>query len=274
MQTETISGWQVAGSAADAYEAYLVPAIFAEASVRLVDVADVGPGDRVLDAACGTGIVARTAARAVGPAGAVTAVDLNADMLSTARRAAARADADIDFTSGDIAALPFGDDGFDVALCQEALQFVADPIAVLRELVRVTRPGGRVAGSVFRSLDHHPVYARFATLLGEHVGPEAETMMRSPFGFGEGERLRTIAGDAGLVDVELRIGIGRERFDSVAEFVRREAASSPLAGPLGALSDERRTALVADLSTALADHLDDLGLVFSNQTTVFTARVP
>lgn len=272
--TTDTTGWQLAGSAADAYEAYLVPAIFMEASARLVAAAGVGAGQRVLDAACGTGVVARAAAAAVGPTGTVTGVDVNGDMLATARRAATEAGADIDFVEADIADLPFDPGAFDVSLCEEALQFVPDPLVALRELVRVTRPGGRVAGSTFRSLDQHPVYAMFAELLGRHVGPEAQVMMASPFGFGDGQRLRAVAGDAGLVEVELRIGVGSERFPSIEEFVRREAASSPLAGPLGALDEQRRGALVEDLTDALADHLDDAGLTFPNQTMVFTGRVP
>lgn len=270
----TETGWQLAGSAAEAYEAHLVPIIFTELAQRLVTAAGVAPGQQVLDAACGTGVVARAASARVGESGRVTAVDINPDMLATARRVADEAGTAIEFVEGDIGELPFSDDAFDVALCEEALQFTTDPTAALRELVRVTAPGGRVAVSVFRGLDRHEVYATFARLLGEHAGPEAETMMSSPFAFGGAERLRAVAGDAGLVDVEIRIGVGSERFGSVEDFVAQEAASSPLAGPLGALSGARREALVADLTDALADHLDDAGLAFPNETQVLTARVP
>lgn len=269
-ETTTETGWQLADSAADAYERYLVPVIFTELAERLVTAAAVAPGERVLDAACGTGVVARAASRRVGASGKVTAVDVNPDMLSTARRVAAT---DIEFVQADITALPFEDDTFDVALCEEALQFVADPTAVLRELARVTVPDGRLGVSVFRGLDRHEVYATFARVLGEHAGPDAETMMRSPFAFGDAERLRAVAGDAGLVDVDIRIGVGSERFASIEEFVRQEAASSPLAGPLAAVDPDRRAALVDDLTAALADHLDDGGLVFPNETQVLTARV-
>lgn len=274
MTTTTETGWQLADSAADAYEAYLVPVIFTELAERLVAAAAVAPGQQVLDAACGTGVVARAAAGRVGADGQVTGVDINPDMLSTARRVAEQAGASIEFVQADVAELPFDDDTFDVALCEEALQFVPDPTAVLRELARVTVPGGRIAVSVFRGLDRHEAYATFARLLGEHAGPEAETMMRSPFAFGGAERLRAVAGDAGLVDVDIRIGVGSERFASIQDFVAQEAASSPLAGPLGELSEGRRDALVADLTDALADHIDDAGLVFPNETQVLTARVP
>lgn len=274
MQTTTGTGWQLAGSAADAYEAHLVPTIFLELAERLVRMAEVAPGQRVLDAACGTGVVARAAARRVRSGGGVTAVDINQDMLTTARRVADETGVAIEFLQADVTDLPFADDRFDVAMCQEALQFVPDPTVALRELARVTATGGRLAVSVLRGLDRHEAYATFARLLGEHAGPQAATMMASPFAFGGVGRLRAVAGDAGLVDVRVRIGVGSERFASVEDFVRQEAASSPLAGPLGALHEDRRAALVAALTTALADHIDDGGLAFPNETLVLTARVP
>lgn len=273
MSTSTTAlGWQLQGNAADAYEAYLVPAIFEPMARRLVAEADVAPGDRVLDVACGTGIVARASAARVGATGSVTGVDINPDMLATADRASADVTPRIDWQQADAAALPFDDDTFDVTLCEEAVQFFTDRVAVLRELRRVTRPGNRVAFSVLRSLEHNPVYGIFARALGEHAGGDAEQMMGSPFALGDREALRAAARQAGLTDIRIRIAVGEERFPSVPEFVRREAASSPLAGPLGALDDDRRGALIESLERDLADHFDDTGLAFHNETHIVTAR--
>lgn len=270
--TTTERGWQLEGTAAAAYEQHLVPAIFDAMSRRLVRAAAVEPGDRVLDVACGTGVVARTAARRVGPSGAVTGVDINRDMLATARQAADDVTPPIDWHEADVAALPFADDTFDVVLCEEALQFFADRVAALREMRRVAAPGGRVAFSVLRSVEHNRVYAILAQALGDHVGAAAERMMRSPFALGDADMLRAAARDAGLVDVVVRIVVNEERFPSVAELLRQEAASSPLAGPLGDLAHDRRAALVASLERQLAPHLDDAGLAFHNETHVVTAR--
>lgn len=267
------SGWQLQGNAAEAYEAYLVPAIFAAMSRRLVAVANVQTGDRVLDAACGTGVVARAAARQVGPTGAVAAVDINADMLATARQAAAGISPPIDFQQADVTDMPFGDSAFDIVLCEEAVQFFSDRVAALREMRRVTASGGRVMFSVLRSLDHHPVYAVFADALRQHAGPDAAQMMGSPFAFGDAEALRGAAVGAGLHDIEIRIAVNEERFPSVAEFVRREAASSPLAGPLSSLSTDRHAALLETLEQRLAPYVDDAGLAFHNETHIVTAAV-
>ena len=77
--------WQVAGNAPEVYERELVPAVFGVWAPIVVDLAQPRPGERVLDVACGTGIVARIAATRVGPTGSVVGVDLNPGMLSVAR---------------------------------------------------------------------------------------------------------------------------------------------------------------------------------------------
>lgn len=269
---ESASGWQLAGTAAQAYEDHLVPAIFANLARRLVAAADIDTGMRALDVACGTGIVARTVARTVGPGGTVLGVDVNPHMLAAARRAAAGIRPDIEWRQGDAVALPMDDDTVDVVLCQEALQFFPDPVAALREFRRVAVPGASIAFSVLRSLEHQPVYRVFADALGRHVGPDAAAMISSPFALGDREQLRTLADEAGLEDVSVRICVNEERFPSVPDFLAHEAASSPLADELADLEDARRASLVEDLSSALSGHLDDLGLAFHNETHVVTAR--
>ena len=76
---------QVSSSAAEFYDEFFVPALFAEWAPRLVAAAELGPGERVLDVACGTGIATLDADRAVAPDGAVVGVDLNAGMIAVAR---------------------------------------------------------------------------------------------------------------------------------------------------------------------------------------------
>lgn len=274
MSDQTTPGWQLQQDAAQAYEQHLVPAIFRAISRELVARAEVKPGDDVLDAACGTACAARAAARAVGPGGTVTGVDINPDMLATARRVTAGTTPAIALHEGDVMALPFEDDRFDVVLCQEAVQFLPDRAAAFREMRRVARPGGRVAASVLRSVAHNQAYELFAQALGRFAGPEAEAMMRSPFAVVDDGPLRAAAAEAGLEDVTIRYHVGQERFPSVADFVRQEAASSPLAGPLSTLDDGRLQEMLAHLRTSLAEHLDDDGLTFPNETRLLVAAVP
>ena len=273
-RSATASGWQLRGNAAEAYEAYLVPVIFEAHAQRLIEAAGVQAGDRVLDAACGTGVVSRAAAQRVGPTGVVTAVDLNPDMLATAQIVGADVTPAIEFHQADVVALPFDDEQFDVTLCQEAMQFFSDRVSALKEMRRVTTSGGRLAFCSFRSLGHHPVYEIFARVLGEFAGPDAATMMSSPFALGDLEELRSCARDAGWDDVQVRISVGSERFPSVDEMVRQEAASSPLAAALADMPTDRQVAMVAALERDLAPWVDDGGVAFHNETHIVTAVNP
>src|SRR5262245_45317670 len=120
--------WQVAGSAPEVYQRELVPAVFGPWAPILVELAHPRPGERVVDIACGTGVVARIAAARVGPSGSVVGVDLNPGMLTVARSIATAGtpSAPIQWHEASADKLPFPDSSFDIAYCQLGLQFFAD----------------------------------------------------------------------------------------------------------------------------------------------------
>ena len=175
--------WQLDDGIAHAYERFLVPVLFAPWAERLVQLAAPGPGERVLDVACGTGIVARRAAARVGAGGggAVAGLDLNQSTLEVARAAAAQAGASIDWQAGDAVGLPFPDGAFEIVFCQQGLQFFPDPALALREMRRVLVPGGRLALSMWRPIRYSPGFAVLAQMLERHAGPAAAAVMHAPF---------------------------------------------------------------------------------------------
>ncbi|WP_456822246.1 class I SAM-dependent methyltransferase [Bradyrhizobium sp. USDA 4502] len=132
--------WQVAGNAAETYEDALVPAVFAPWAPLVVALADPRAGERVLDVACGTGVVARLAAQRVGPAGSVTGLDLNPGMLAVAASiAAARptTSAPITWQEASATNMPLPAGTFDVVYCQLGLQFFPDrPRRTARDVSR------------------------------------------------------------------------------------------------------------------------------------------
>jgi ubiquinone/menaquinone biosynthesis C-methylase UbiE len=269
MTTSGGHGWQLTTSSSDSYERFLVPTIFEPWARRLLDRAAPEPGDRLLDLACGTGVVARTAAPRVRPDGAVTGVDVNPGMLNTAR-GAAREDTGIEWREADALDLPFPDGSFDVVVCQQGLQFMSDRVAMAREARRVLGAGGRLALSTWRCMDHNRGFARFAEALDARSAAAGE-IMRSPFAFDDPDELRRLLGDAGFDQVRVVIDALICRFPSPAELLRFEALSSPLAEPLGQLDPRDQQSLLDDVDDALAPFLDDDGLAITMEAHIALA---
>jgi ubiquinone/menaquinone biosynthesis C-methylase UbiE len=260
--------WQLERASAEAYERYAVASWSGPLAARLVALAAPQEGERVLDVACGTGIVARLAAEAVGARGAVAGVDVNEGMLAIAREQAPA----VDWRQGDVEALPAADGAFDLVVCQQGLQFFGRRAAALAEMRRALAPGGRLALSVMRPIAHNAGWGALADALGRHAGPEAGAMMRAPFPDWDGAELRELVTSAGFEDVRVLIVVEGARYPSPAELVRWEGEASPLAGPLSAMSAETRAALVADLEAAIADRVDDDGVLLAQETYVVLAR--
>lgn len=137
------------GSVPDNYRRYLEPVLFAPWAERFVGWAGVHFGDVVLDLAAGTGVVARVAARASGSTGRVIANDVSSGMLDQAARAREPRAAVIVPLLGPASALDLPTASVDIVLCQQGLQFMRNPGAVLAECTRVLRPGGTLAVSVW-----------------------------------------------------------------------------------------------------------------------------
>lgn len=268
---DTTTGWQLDERAAEAYERNMVPTFTDPGAADLIEVVELAPGEHVLDVACGTGIVARHAARRVAPGGEVTGVDVNAPMLAVARRLATGPGAPVRWEQAPADDLPFPDASFDAVLCQQGLQFFPDPAAALAEMRRVARLGARVGVSTWRSIEHQPGYLLLAETVTRHLGVPAGEVIRSPYGVGTPQQLRLLFTHAGFEDIHLRIRVWTIRFASAEELLRAETSSSPLGDIVAALDPDVRHALVSDLRAALLPHTDDDGVVFPFESIVVTA---
>jgi len=137
-------GWD---KAADYYERFWAKQL-EPAQRRLLQLAALEPGERVLDVACGTGLVTLPAAEAVGPRGSVLGTDISEEMVRSLENAAkTRGFTHVTARRMDAERLELADAAFDVVLCALGLMYVPDPLQALREVRRVLRPGGRLVFS-------------------------------------------------------------------------------------------------------------------------------
>jgi SAM-dependent methyltransferase len=204
--------------AATAYETLHVPALFEQWASRILDAVSVEVGNRVLDVACGTGVVAREALARVGPEGAVAGVDPDAGMLAVAERLAPH----VEWCEGVAASLPHASESFDVVVCQFGMMFFPDRLAALREFGRVLVPRGRVGVAVWDSLERSPAYPIEVALIEEIAGRSAADALRAPFVLGDLAALSSLVESAGLKDVTAATEIGRARFPSLRSMVEAD----------------------------------------------------
>ena len=129
--------WHLDGKPDELYERYLVPAKFGPWAADLVALGAPKSGERVLDVACGTGVVTRLVVPHVGAKGKVVGLDLNAGRLEVARALSSISGITIEWREADVSALPFPDANFDLVTCQQGFQFFPDRLVALREMFRV-----------------------------------------------------------------------------------------------------------------------------------------
>ena len=249
---------------AETYEATFVPALFAEWATFLLDAARPRPGQRVLDVACGTGVVARGVADRVVDA-AVVGVDLNRAMLEVAGKVRP----DIEWRQGDVSALPFDDASFDLVLCQAALMFFPDRVQALREMSRVTAPGGTVAVLVPGRIESGGAYSALLDVVRRHAGQSAVDMLSFYFVLGDPEQLTALFDGAGLEVAQTRTQLGAVRRGSIDEFVATEVNSTPLGERLSAEAYQR---ILADSRVALAEFRTHDGVAIPIESHTVVAR--
>jgi ubiquinone/menaquinone biosynthesis C-methylase UbiE len=267
--------WQLDGPASELYQRYLVPAMTSMWAADLADRAALRPGERVLDVACGTGVVARIAAERVGNTGLVAALDINPGMLAIARSLPSATGASIEWYEGSALELPFLSASFDVVVCQLGLQFFSDRPAALREMRRALVPNGRLALNVFGPIAHNPATHALADALDGRVRPDASVAKRMEHALADTEELRTLVAGAGFRDVVIRTARKMVRFPSANDYVRIQLAATPLATLVAQYDAARRDrlvgALVEDVGAALALYLGDEGLTFPQEVHILLA---
>jgi ubiquinone/menaquinone biosynthesis C-methylase UbiE len=242
-QVATPSFQSYGGTAPENYERYFVPAIGLPLAAALVESAGLSPGERVLDVACGTGVVARLAAERVGTAGHVTGLDVNPGMLAVAHSASTPVAIEWREARAEDTQVP--DAAYDVALCQMGLQFFADMGTAMAELSRVLVPGGRLVASV-----PGPMPSVFQVLqrgIRDHLSPEIAKFISVVFSLDDARRLEELVAESGFREVSVRRDPRVLRLPPPEDFLWQYVWSTPLADAIGSLGDQEREALEHDV---------------------------
>jgi ubiquinone/menaquinone biosynthesis C-methylase UbiE len=255
-------------AAANAYQGLHVPALFQQWAPRIVDAARIQLGHRVLDVACGTGVLAREAEKRVGEDGLVSGLDANPGMLAVAEQLAPA----IDWRVGIAEALPFESGSFDAVVSQFGLMFFQDRTRALREMIRILTSGGRVAVAVWESLENSEAYPIEVALLERLAGQRAADALRAPFMLGDQAELATLFEDAGMASVEIATHHGTARFPGIRTMVEADLRGwLPVMGV--DLNEEQIESILKEAEQALSEFVTAEGIVqFDSPAHIVTGR--
>jgi ubiquinone/menaquinone biosynthesis C-methylase UbiE len=262
--------WQLTIKAAELYERYPARYILGPWAPLLVDAARPVAGERVLDVACGTGVVARAAARRVGPAGRVVGVDLNPGMIAVARSLPTSEGAPIEWLERSALDLGLGNASFDVVLCQQGLQFFPDEAVALRETRRVLDRGGRLALSVWNSTGFYnsAVITALAQLVSQDVAARFNASRKAY----TAAKLEGLATEAGFSVAEVSVGHIDVHLPRIHKFVLDHLSATPVAAAIDAVDGETRRRIGASVGEQLHRYADGDGITYPEETYVLTAR--
>jgi len=243
-------------------------------AAALVELAGVQPGDRVLDIATGSGVVAVEAALRAGPGGSVLATDLVPEwepfVAETAQEAGV---ANVLFQPTPSESLALPDASFDVALNQFGLMFADEPVVAMREMHRVLRPGGKAGIAVWSTLENLGVFLLTRVVSGE-LPPAPPAPGHTPWRLGEPGLIESLMTDAGFQDVRVvPTTLAFEVSDPHREWANwRENVQGPVAQALQDLPEERQHQVEERALAALDALREDDGVIrVSSEALLVTA---
>lgn len=218
----------------------------AQSAARMLELAQVGAGDRVLELACGPGGLGLAAAERVGPGGEVLLTDVAEEMTAiAAARGAELGLGNVAVRRLDLERIDEPDASYDVVLCREGLMFALEPGRAVGEIRRVLRPGGRAAVAVWAARERNPWLGLVMDVVSAQIGaPVPPPGIPGPFALGDADELRRLFDEAGLADVrvgELSVPLRTASFDEW--WGHTSALAGPLSATLASMPDAAVQAL-------------------------------
>lgn len=273
-----ISDFAAGRTPGELYETYLVPAIFIPFSAEIVPFARAG--GKVLDMACGTGIVSREMHRVLDGAISTTGLDVGPAMLACARAALPESET-VRWIEASALDMPLPDDSFDLVVCQQGLQFMPDRAQALSEVRRVLKPGGQFVAAVWASPEFNPDFSQFDQAIGTYFG--ADLVPSAPFGFGDQAALGALVEEAGFAIEQIDQRSKQVVLPGLEDFVLfdlmflgrpgADGAMQPVVAPDDQSADAVIERLIAELEPAMVDpaHPDRMEITMTTNFVVARA---
>jgi len=266
----SVSYQQFTGTAAENYQRDFVPLIATPVSRELLRVADLQPGERVVDVACGTGLITRLAAGQVSADGSVTGVDIAPDMIDVAKQVPAPDGAAIQWRVADAAALPIADASVDVVLCQMGLMFMEDRAAAIAEMARVLVPSGRVVINTPGRIQ--PLFAILEQSIVDHISPALGGFVGAVFSMHDPEAVAVLLCGGGLREVSARVATAALRLPAPAEFLWQYINLTPMAALVQQSSQPAKAAMEKQFVAGVQRHVVDGTTVVEQPMVIATGR--
>jgi len=253
--------------------------MFGPITQALIEDAEIVEGDVVLDVAGGAGEPSLTIAETVGPTGSVTCTDVAPEMVAAAESEAQRRElTNVAFEQCAADSLPFENNSFDAVVCRLGIMFFPDPLAALREMLRVTKRDGVLSLAVWGKSDVNPFFYLITNVVARYseAGAPADPNAPGAFRFAESGSLARILGEAGAVDVKERV----LKFDiaapiSSAQFWElRAETSGTVREKLATLSPPQLNSLAQEAQEAVREYFSNNQMSIPAQMIIVTGRKP
>jgi ubiquinone/menaquinone biosynthesis C-methylase UbiE len=267
--TQQHFGRSYGANPAENYEKYFVPAIGAPLAKELIEKADLHKGEKILDVACGTGVITRLAAEQVGPEGKVEGLDVNPGMLAVAKNLAPKK-VNIEWIEANATSIPLPDNSFDVVICQLGLQFVDDKKAALKEMHRVLSPGGRLLLNLPGPTA--PLFEVMDKALEKHISHDAAQFVETVFSLHDPKEIKKLMTRAGFHDIKIEQETKELHLPAPKDFLWQYIKSTPLAGVVSKFDDKSCAALEYEVVNEWQKFSDNGGMRYEQKVTVVTAK--
>ncbi len=264
---------QFDGSIPEYYDRHLGPLLFEPFARDLAGRLKLPPVARVLELACGTGILTRRVRLELTPGSTLIATDLNIPMLDFARTRAGIGTG-VEWRQADAMELPFDDEEFDAILCQFGVMFFPDQPAAMLEVLRCLKPGGRLLFSTWGPLKANPLAEAAHEVVVRFFPENPPDFYRVPYGLHDTHRLRRLLVNAGFEDIDMEIVVKKVRATSALQAAEGLIRGDPIIHAIRERDGALEQPIVEALSALLSERFGDDPMRVTTEARVMGARRP